>query len=112
MSNGLSSATGATDPHEVLLIELISDERVSVAVAETRFEAALDKSDKLEDDDSSARDTRSMDKVSVEEARLLLSMHVCAFAYQPMRYWFRCIACLQVSQPELDGDAFPKIAVF
>ncbi len=39
-------------------------------------------------------------------------MHVSASAYLPMKYRFRCIACLQVSQPELIGDLFPKTSSF
>ncbi len=39
-------------------------------------------------------------------------MHACASAHLPMKYWSRCIACLQVSQPELVGKAFPKTSNF
>ncbi len=70
MSNRTTLAIGAVDPQEVLLIEFIIVERVSVADTETRFQAALDKRDKLGDDDSSAPTARIRDRAFVEVARL------------------------------------------
>ncbi len=70
MSNGASSGSGDADPQEVLLVEMINDERVSVAAAEAQFAAALDKSDKLAGDNSSDGAARTRDRASVEEARL------------------------------------------
>jgi hypothetical protein len=48
----------------------VSDERVVVAFANARFEAAIARSDVLLDDDSSAAAERIRDKVLAEEARL------------------------------------------
>ncbi len=54
MAHLAAGAAGAADPQVVALIHGISDERVAVAAATTRFAAATAKSDALADDDNSA----------------------------------------------------------
>ncbi len=54
MSLSAAGAAGPADPQVVALLEGVNDERVAVAAASVRFEAALAKSDLLGDDDSSA----------------------------------------------------------
>ncbi len=54
MAQTTAGAAGSVYPREVALIDGVSDERVSVAFANARFEAIIAKSDLLLDDDSSA----------------------------------------------------------
>ena len=70
MAQRAAGAAGVVDPQEVVLIDGVSDERVAVASATARFEAALVKSDKLLDDDASAVAKRIREASTVEEARL------------------------------------------
>jgi hypothetical protein len=70
MSQSAAGAAGLANPQVVALIECVSDERVAVAAANVRFEAALAKSDLLGDDDSSTGAKRIKDKTLAEEARL------------------------------------------
>jgi hypothetical protein len=70
MSQSAAGAVGLACPQVVALIEGVSDERVAVADAIVRFEAALAKSEILGDDDSSAGAKRIRDKTLSEEARL------------------------------------------
>jgi hypothetical protein len=65
-----AGAAGLVDPCEVALIDGVSDERVIVAFANARFEAADAKSDLLLDDDSSAGAKKTKEKALAEEARL------------------------------------------
>ncbi len=68
-----------------MLIELISDERVFVDVAEARFAAALDKRDRLADDNSSDGVARIRARASVEEARLISARQRLAAATENLR---------------------------
>ena len=65
MPNGASSTCGDADSQEVSLTELICDERVSVAAAEVRVAATLDKSDKLAEGNPSDGVVRIRDRASV-----------------------------------------------
>ena len=64
MAQSAAGAAGPVDPQVVALIEGVSDERVAVAAANVRFEAALARSDLLSDDDSSAAAKRIREKNS------------------------------------------------
>ncbi len=70
MAQATSGPSGPVDPREVALIDGVSDERVAIAFANARFEAAIAKSDVLLDDDSSASAKRIREKVMAEESRL------------------------------------------
>jgi hypothetical protein len=70
MAQAAAGPAGPVDPRDVALIGGVSDERVAVASANARFEAAIAKSDLLADDDSSAGAKRTSDKALAEEARL------------------------------------------
>ena len=54
----------------MLLIDLVSDERVSVASFEARFAATFAKSDLQADDNSSAAAKLTRERTTTEEARL------------------------------------------
>ncbi len=70
MAQSAAGAADPSDPQVVALNDGVSDERVAVAAALVRFEAALFKSDFLADYDSSAEAKRTRDKTLAEEARL------------------------------------------
>ncbi len=70
MASNAVGAAGAADPHVVELIEGITDERVVVAAATARFDAATSKSDALANDDNTAGAKRSRESVREEDARL------------------------------------------
>jgi hypothetical protein len=70
MAQAAAGTVGPADPREVVLLEGVNDERVVVASASARFEAALAKSDLLSDDDASAPAKRIGEKVLAEETRL------------------------------------------
>ena len=61
---------GPVDPHVLVLIDVVSDERFVVAAVLVIFQASIAKSDGLQDDDASARAKRTRDKTLDEEARL------------------------------------------
>ena len=67
---GASGSGQAGDPQEVLLLDLASDARSVVAEATARFEAALAKSDALDDADATKVAGIIRDRAKVEEARL------------------------------------------
>jgi hypothetical protein len=75
------------DPHEQLLIDLVSDERVSVASFEARFAAALAKSDVLADDNTTATAKLTRERTTTEEARLN-GAHACLAAASSNRAAF------------------------
>jgi hypothetical protein len=70
MAQAASGAEGLVDPRDVVLLQGVNDERVAVASASARFEAALAKSDLLLDDDASAPAKRIREKVLAEETKL------------------------------------------
>ena len=70
MAQAAAGAVGPVDPREVVLLQGANDERVAVASASARFEAALAKSDMLPDGDASAPAKRIREKVLVEETML------------------------------------------
>ncbi len=70
MAQAAAGPLGPVDPREVALIDGVSDERVAVASANARFEAAIARSDVLLDDDFSVAAKRIREKVLAEEARL------------------------------------------
>ncbi len=70
MASNVVGAAGAADPQVVALIEGISDERVAVAAATTRFAVVAAESDALADDDSSARAKRARELAREVDARL------------------------------------------
>ena len=53
MAQAAAGAVGPSDPREIVLLDGVNDERVAVASASARFEAALAKSNLLLDDDVS-----------------------------------------------------------
>ena len=71
MAQQAAGAAGPADPQVVALMQGVGDERVAVAAALARFEAALVKSDALGDDDVSAGAKRTREKTLAEEARLV-----------------------------------------
>jgi len=70
MAHLAAGADGAADPQVVVLIQGISDERVVVTAATTRFAAAVAKSDVLEGNDVSAPSKRARESTMDEDARL------------------------------------------
>ena len=60
---------GPVDPYVLVLIDDGSDERVVFASALIRFEAAIAKSDGLQNDDASVGAKRTMDKTLTDIAR-------------------------------------------
>ena len=71
MAQQAAGAAGPADPQVVAVMQGVGDERVAVAAALARFEAALVKSDALGDDDVSAGAKRTREKTLAEEARLV-----------------------------------------
>ena len=71
MAQQAAGPSGPVDPQEVIFIEAVGDERARVAAASDRFDAAVAKSDLLQDDDSSAAAKRVREKTLAEEARLI-----------------------------------------
>ena len=71
MAQQAARAAGPADPQVVALMQGVGDERVAVATALARFEAALVKSDAFGDDDVSAGAKRIREKTLAEEARLV-----------------------------------------
>ncbi len=67
---GASGSGQAVDPQEVLLSDLASEARSVVAEATARFEAALAKSDALDDADVTKVAGIIRDRAKVQEARL------------------------------------------
>ena len=67
---GASGSGPSLDPQEGLLLELASDARSVVAEAKARFDAAMAKSDALNDADVSKVSCIARDRAKVEEARL------------------------------------------
>ena len=71
MAHLATEVVGFVDPHVLVLIDGVSDERVVVDVALVRFEAAIAKSDGRQDDNASARGMRAIrGKTQAEEALL------------------------------------------
>jgi hypothetical protein len=62
MSHSTAGAAGLVYPREVALIDGVNDERIVVASANARFEAAIAKSDMLLDDGFSACAKRTREK--------------------------------------------------
>jgi hypothetical protein len=71
MAQAAAGPAGLVNPREAALVDGVSDERVAVASANAKLEAAIAKSDLLSDDDSSARAKRTKEKSTAEEATLL-----------------------------------------
>ena len=67
---GARDSGHAVDPHKGLLLELASEARSVVAEAKARFDAAMAKSDALDDSDITKATRIVMDKAKVEETRL------------------------------------------
>jgi hypothetical protein len=67
---GASGSGIAVDPHEGLLLYVALDARNVVAEAKARFDAAMAKSDALDDADVSKVASIVKDKAKVKEARL------------------------------------------
>ncbi len=67
---GASDSGHAVDPQEGMLLELASDARSVVAEAKARFDAAMAKSDALDDSDVTKAAGIIKDKAKVEETRL------------------------------------------
>ena len=107
MAQRAAGAAGAIDPQEIVLIDGVSDERVAVAAATARFEAALVKSDKLLDDDSSAVAKRIRDASTVEEARLNGARARLAAAREALSQYG--IARYGASAPQAAGIASVKV---
>ena len=70
MAHLAAGAAGIADPQVVAMIQGIGDERVAVAAATTRFDAAAAKSYALADDDNSAGAKRAKEAAKDEDARL------------------------------------------
>ena len=66
MAQQAAGAAGPADPQVVALMHGVCDERVAVAAALARFEAALVKTDALGDDDVSAGAKRFREKTLAE----------------------------------------------
>ena len=67
---GASGSRLAVDPHEGLLLELASDARSVVAEAKARFDAAMAKSDALDDSDVTKATGIVRDNAKAGETRL------------------------------------------
>jgi len=67
---GASGSGPVADPQEGLLLELASDARSVVAEAKARFDAAMAKSDALDDSDVTKAAGIVRDKAKAEETRL------------------------------------------
>ncbi len=70
MASNAVEAAGVADPQVVALIEGINDERVAVAAATSRFDAATAKSDTLADDDNTVGAKMAKEAAMDEDARL------------------------------------------
>ena len=71
MVHQAAKAAGPAGPQAVALMQGVGDERVAVAAALARFEAAIVKSDALGDEDVSPGAKRIREKTLAEEARLV-----------------------------------------
>jgi hypothetical protein len=70
MAHLAAGAARVADPQVVALIQGMSDERVAVATATSRFAVVAAKSDALADDDNSTGAKRAREAARDEDARL------------------------------------------
>ncbi len=70
MAQAAAGPAGPVDPRKVAFIDGVSDERLAVASANARFDAAIANCGLPADDDSSAGAKMTKDKALAEEARL------------------------------------------